>query len=142
MGCIKNTHRARGIRVFRPGLDFAKCEFGGFEIWVLQKYAQRSKNTSFLSAPRCGRRRPGGGQIFVSSGKRAALKEYARFLRIVKLRVQFGSSLGGPTFGVHQKFARRSRNTSFSQTRRFQGWHAQAMQCARARKARPAFEEN
>ena len=29
--CIKNTHRARGIRVFRPGLDFAKCEFGALK---------------------------------------------------------------------------------------------------------------
>ena len=52
-GCIKNTHGARGIRVFHPGLDFAKCGLGGFEIWVPQKYARRSRNTRFLSAPRC-----------------------------------------------------------------------------------------
>ena len=82
LASAQTPHGVRGIRVFRPGLDFAKCEFGGFEIWVLQKYAQRSKNTSFSSAPRCGWRRPVGGQNIVISGTRAALEEYVGFLRI------------------------------------------------------------
>ncbi len=53
-GRSKNTHGAQGIRVFRAGLDFAKCEFGGFEIWVPQKYARRSRNTHVSTRARGG----------------------------------------------------------------------------------------
>ncbi len=141
-GCFKKKRGARGIRVFRPSPDFGTCLFGALEIWVRQKYARRSRNTRLLYPSRCNLRLPGDGQNLDMSGIRAPPEEYVCFLKMLNLRVPLWGSLGGPTFRVHQNFARRSRNTSFSPTRRFQGWHAQVTQVARARKARSALEEN
>ena len=90
----------------------------------------KSKGTSFINKPVGVARVDTGsiqaseqlartGQNLANSGIRAAPEEDACFLSMRKARVPLGSHLGGRNFWVHQKHARRSRNTSFPPRPRF-----------------------